>query len=147
VLVLSERVVITMLAHRQLKCLSREAGGILLGRRITESLDVVVDNLTRPSRRDLRSRFRFVRDVELAQRVVVEVWAHSKGTQIYLGEWHTHPEDVPRPSPMDQDNWINITAGTVVEFSELFFVIVGRRSTRVWEMNRNGKLRELSLLV
>lgn len=135
-----------MLAHRQLKCLSREAGGMLLGRRIRDSSDVIVDRITIPCQRDVRRRFLFVRDVASSQRIVEGAWAHSKGTEGYLGEWHTHPEDVPSPSSVDHENWLNVFVNTVIEFSELFFVIVGRRSTRMWEMDQDGNLSELMLV-
>lgn len=129
--------------HRQLRATDAEAGGILIGRRIVDSDDVIVDDVTVPSSGDISSRFQFVRAREPAQAVLNAAWQKSAGTQNYLGEWHTHPEDVPTPSHQDINNWCRIVSDTEFEGSSLLFVIVGRRSLQVWELSRSGELAHL----
>ena len=51
----------------------------------------------------------------------------------YLGEWHTHPEDVPSPSSHDRRDWLRTLDTAQFEQSFLFFIIVGRTSIGVWE--------------
>ena len=87
-----------LLAHRQLQDSSPEAGGVMLGRLILGTSDVVVDAVTGPCTEDKYSRFTFFRSRRRAQQIVDEAWHTSCGTKIYLGDWHTHPEDIPRPS-------------------------------------------------
>ncbi|WP_081409005.1 Mov34/MPN/PAD-1 family protein [Acinetobacter gyllenbergii] len=43
-----------------------------------------------------------------------------------MGEWHTHPEDVPSPSPTDINSWRT----NLVSNEELVLIIVGR--TNFW---------------
>ena len=110
-----------------------EAGGMLLGRHILDSGDFVVDRATTPQPEDTKSRYRFFRAKSPGQRTVNAVWHASHGTENYLGEWHTHPEDSPTPSQVDLDDWQRIARTTVREEATLFFLILGRREAKVWE--------------
>lgn len=85
----------------------KEAGGVLLGRFLIGSDEVVVDNITIPMQGDIRSRYTYIRSKGTHQKQIYEAWASSKGTCNYLGEWHTHPEVDPHPSIHDIDNWKN----------------------------------------
>src|SRR5450759_1911025 len=55
------RVLARLLAHTQEDSTAPEAGGILMGLRILDSGDVVVDMVTEPFPTDQRGRFKFVR--------------------------------------------------------------------------------------
>jgi integrative and conjugative element protein (TIGR02256 family) len=133
---LSEASTIRMKKHVQRYCWSLEAGGILLGRILVKNEHVVVDEVTAPGRHDHRSRFRFFRAERPAQTAVNEAWTHSGGEINYLGEWHTHPEDDPTPSQHDRADWQRLVATQRYEQDALFFVIVGRRTIRAWELSR-----------
>ena len=117
-----------------------EAGGMLLGRIIAETGDVVVDELTQPTPDDSRTRFTFVRGKAFAQDLVNRAWSYSSGTRIYLGEWHSHPESRPTPSPQDVGNWRAVVQGAKYEQNELLFVIVGLDEVGVWELRRRQRL-------
>lgn len=100
-----------------------EAGGILIGRRILDSADLVVDVATEPFPSDQRTRYRFVRLPEGHQQVLDRLWSDSGGGVTYLGEWHTHPAPTAIPSPEDRRNW-----GHFAEYSpqgRLIFLILG----------------------
>ena len=123
-----------------------EAGGILLGRLILDSEDVVIDEATKPAPEDRRSRFYFWRSNEPALRRVAEAWKTSGGTQVYLGDWHTHPEDVPQPSCVDRQNWERLLNKSRYEQDFLLFVIVGRKETCVWEGTKGGEIKQLVVM-
>ncbi|RKH03474.1 hypothetical protein D7X32_13815 [Corallococcus carmarthensis] len=124
-----------------------EAGGILLGRRIVDSENVIVDQVGEPSSSDVQARFRFMRSKLPAQRLVDEAWASSNGTLNYLGEWHSHPEDHPIPSTVDLENWRQIALRVVFEHDFLVFIIIGRVSVRAWEVERQHvAIRQLVLI-
>jgi integrative and conjugative element protein (TIGR02256 family) len=123
-----------------------EAGGVLLGRLILDSSDVIIDVASRPHSEDKRSRFFFWRSNKPAQRRVIEAWQESSGTQNYLGEWHTHPEDVPTPSCVDIQNWKRLVKRSKFEQEFLLFIIVGRRETGVWEARKGGRIELLPLV-
>ena len=109
-----------------------EAGGVLLGRHILETNDIIVDRITEPMLGDRRSRFRFFRARRRHQDVIDQVWRESNGTCTYLGEWHTHPEATPTPSGRDYRTWQRKLWHD--QFTEpIFFVIAGTEETRVWE--------------
>jgi integrative and conjugative element protein (TIGR02256 family) len=123
-----------LLYYRQTQVKDLEAGGVLLGRLIIGGEDVIIDEITVPAPGDRRSRFFFFRQREAAQRRVQAAWQETQGTRIYMGEWHTHPEDDPTPSSHDLKNWRRIIKLARYEQDSLFFVIVGRKQTRVWEI-------------
>jgi integrative and conjugative element protein (TIGR02256 family) len=129
---LSEKVVSVFHQYRQLRRKDKEAGGVLLGRFIQNSEDVVVDRVTEPMERDVRKRYFFQKCREDHQRIIHAVWEESNGTCNYLGEWHTHPEPHPTPSPHDLREWKKVLKDTVCDSDKLFFVIVGTKSVEVW---------------
>lgn len=40
-------------------------------------------------------------DAEKANKLIAEEFNKSNQTRVYIGEWHTHPEDYPSPSTQD----------------------------------------------
>jgi integrative and conjugative element protein (TIGR02256 family) len=132
-----------LLVHRQLQDSSPEAGGVMLGRLILGTSDVIVDAVTGPFTEDKYSRVTFFRSRRRAQQVVDETWHTSRGTKIYLGEWHTHPEDIPSPSSQDLRNWRKICEAAVYEQKLLLFLIAGRVSFRIWELSRGVSPEEI----
>lgn len=111
---------------------------MLLGRLINETDDLVVDEATAPTGKDRRGRFFFNRARAAAQRYINLVWRKSGSTRVYLGEWHTHPEDVPAPSGHDLGNWRRITKEAKYHQDSLIFAIVGRQKTRVWICDKSS---------
>ena len=120
-----------------------EAGGVLLGRHIRDSRDIVIDAVTTPLPGDRRRRTRFFRSQQPHQAEIDRAWRESGSTVTYLGEWHTHPQAVPTPSFTDQFDWRRKLL--VDRFSGcLFFVVVGTVGLRVWEGRRGSpRLHEL----
>ena len=121
-----------------------EAGGVLLGRRIAGTHDVVVDSATEPMAADRRSRFRFRRHRRGHQLAIDRAWRESGGRSGWLGEWHTHPELDPTPSVVDRADWRRKLV--VDRYDEsLFFLIAGTGQLRVWEGARRRAVRPLTL--
>ena len=121
-----------MLSYLQEDVNIPEAGGVLLGRYILDTQDIVIDEVTRPMIRDRRTRHGFFRSRENHQQVIDRAWKKSDGTCTYLGEWHTHPEAVPTPSITDKINWQKKLLFD--KFSRyLFFVVVGTTHLKIWE--------------
>jgi integrative and conjugative element protein (TIGR02256 family) len=122
-----------MCKFAQNKFYKREAGGVLLGRYLLNSLDVVIDDITIPMWGDRRSRNSFYRDRERHQTAIDEAWILSGYTTTYLGEWHTHPENVPTPSRIDFNNWSDRLDRDNHSNNTLYFVIIGITDVGVWE--------------
>ena len=93
-LILVERAVNQMTEFTQRSWWHDEAGGVLLGRHLLDSEDLVVDKVTTPQKTDRRSRFGFFRS-KRHQMLAQNRWDNEANTIAYLGLWHTHPEDNP----------------------------------------------------
>lgn len=141
-LILAEAAVQQMLSFAQRRWWQSEAGGVLLGRHLLDSRDVVVDDVTTPQVADRRSRFGFFRS-RRHEALAQERWRQQAGTSAYLGLWHTHPEPDPTPSTVDYRDWQQAVAGDSFEGDRLFFPIVGTNSIRVWTLSRRGTFKQL----
>jgi len=76
-----------------------ESGGILIGQ--IKGNNVYVQKVTIPNQFDKATRHTFTRNKEAAQIILDYEVFNSQNTFTYIGEWHTHPEVIPRPSDQD----------------------------------------------
>lgn len=141
--IITDRAVEQMKAFVQRRWWNNEAGGVLLGRHLLDSEDVVVDEVTTPQNTDLRSRFSFFRSSKHEALARVR-WKEQLSTMAYLGLWHTHPEEDPIPSSVDHEDWRQAVSRDTFEGEFLFFPIVGTHQIRVWCLSRLGSFRELN---
>ena len=76
------------------------------------------------------------RPTPAVQRVIED--RHKQG-RLYLGEWHTHAEDYPSASGLDDDAMRRLIASSQLNSNALLMMIVGRaRSTAglaVWSVS------------
>lgn len=144
-LILAESALKVMIEYRQELAQQPESGGVLLGRHLLESEDVVVDEVTIPSKGDKRSRFGFFRSTQ-HNSVAQQRWTESCGKVDYLGLWHTHPENDPAPSYEDLQDWANAARKDTYGGEHLFFLIVGITEIRVWSKQKSGPIQELGLV-
>lgn len=114
-----------------------EAGGVMLGRFIVGTADVIVDQVTEPMSSDKRSRRRFFRTVRDHQAVIDRRWCQSRHRCNYLGGWHTHAESSPSPSGIDTSDWKHALQMDKFDCETLYFIIVGTQKIRAWEGNRH----------
>ncbi|MEZ4961940.1 MAG: Mov34/MPN/PAD-1 family protein [Saprospiraceae bacterium] len=128
-----------METYRQVSTDTKEAGGVLLGRYIKDSTDVVIDCISTPQRNDKRTRFSFFKNKKEHQNIVNKAWAESNGTSNYLGEWHTHPEPSPTPSSVDKQTWLRQVVESTFENDSLFFIIVGTTDIAAFEVFKSSK--------
>ena len=98
-LVLARPVIAHLDRYRQRRDTSREAGGQLFARFMDRT--VRVERATGPRSTDRRSRWSFLPDRLAERREVKRLFRIGLN---YVGDWHTHPERVPRPSGTDVDS-------------------------------------------
>lgn len=120
--------------YQQNKPSKKEAGGLLLGRYIKKSNDIVIDKVTIPFEHDIRKRYFFCKKDLQHQDIIDQEWESSEGTCNYLGEWHTHPERTPSPSSFDIEDWRRKVVRDSFEYHSLFFIIVGIEEVKAWEV-------------
>ena len=124
-------VVAVLQAYAQHAPDATEAGGVLMGRYIATSDDVIVDAITEPMTGDRRTRYSFYRAKRRHQAALDAAWKSSGHTCTYLGEWHTHPQAYPTPSSTDTTDW-NRRLRQDQYPEELFFLIVGTHQISMW---------------
>ncbi|TQC96265.1 hypothetical protein FK216_12430 [Moraxellaceae bacterium AER2_44_116] len=103
-----------------------EACGVLLGERRGAHLRIML--ATPPQTSDERKPAWYQRNPQ-GHQAIVNFWHQkSHGTIQYLGEWHTHPEIKPSPSPKDYIEWTR--TGKVPDFNHqlMIFFIAGIES-------------------
>lgn len=108
-------------AHRQRRCFQREAGGQLFARIREKNWEIVTT--TGPRSRDRRGRFSFWPHRASEQDEIFE--HHARGLD-YVGDWHTHPEDMPTPSADDLSSIAEIVRKSTHHLPGFLLMIVGR---------------------
>ncbi len=103
-----------------------ESGGIILGK-ILPNKHILIEILTHPNKKDKRGLCFFYRDRNEAQKIINQKWEESNGEIIYLGEWHTHNEDVPIPSNRDLQMIKNQLKTSKMEIDFLLLLIIGKK--------------------
>jgi integrative and conjugative element protein (TIGR02256 family) len=84
-----------------------ETGGILIGW-VDSNGTATVIKATEPGTNAKRSPRLFVRDTQFAQREIEEAARQFGPKGAYVGEWHSHLEADPSPSPLDLESMVGI---------------------------------------
>src|SRR5690348_10290771 len=90
--------------HRQTDVHANEAGGILIGER--RGAHIWVRSISFPQPDDWATKYSFFRRSKAHQQAADSAWQSSGGAHQYVGEWHSHPESMPRPSLIDRASWM-----------------------------------------
>lgn len=98
-----------------------ETGGILLGHHHGDQIRITTAG--DPGVKARRARTSFLRDLDHAQRLAAAAWKKDKSQ--WVGEWHTHPDTEPVPSPLDLDSYARHLADADLAFTHFASIIVG----------------------
>lgn len=120
--VIIPEVIKVFLSYQQLNVTSPESAGVLIGER--RNSHIVIKTVSEPNNNDIRSRFTVNRIGTHHQQKVDQAFIDSEGTWQYVGEWHTHPEDIPTPSGLDFASWNENLNSNL----PLILIIVGRKN-------------------
>jgi len=112
----------TMVSFRQSGFFSREAGGQMFAR--LSQGHWKIEAATGPRRNDRRGRFHFWPD-RMAEQEEINLF-YKQGLE-FVGDWHTHPEDVPRPSRSDIKSVENVVRESVHQLPGILMCIVGKK--------------------
>ena len=108
-------------SNRQIGWLAKEIGGQLFAQFTSKGIEVAMATVTKGKSR--RTRYGFFPDRD-AERADVQL-LFNKGLH-YIGDWHTHPEDVPIPSKTDEIELLDIFTKSRHELAFMLLVVVGR---------------------
>ena len=74
------------------------------------------------------SRTSCQRNAQIANEFILSDFEESNHKRIYIGEWHTHPEDTPTPSGIDINSIATLAQQGHDNLVGLFLIIIGRKS-------------------
>lgn len=121
VVVMTDGVLAHLAASRQSRRSHAEAGGQLFAR--FDGARVVVEEATGPRATDYCTRTSYMPDRAAEQREIVG--RHTCGLH-YVGDWHTHPNSVPEPSPRDLASMAECVTKSSHALNGFLLVIVGQ---------------------
>lgn len=119
-LTLTEAVLDHFSANRQNSPDAKEAGGQLFAQ--IEGSHWIIVRATGPRRSDWRSRFGFRPDRRAERAEIQDLFALGLH---YVGDWHTHPEAHPIPSPSDLVSMDDLVTRSTHELPGFLMIIVG----------------------
>jgi integrative and conjugative element protein (TIGR02256 family) len=109
-------------AHKQLRWLSREAGGQLFASFENPSVMQIVD-VTGPRPTDKRSVYNYEPD-RVAERE--EIKDHFRRALHFVGDWHTHKQRIPKPSGTDERSIRELVRCSDHDLSGFILIVVGQ---------------------
>lgn len=118
--VLSDDVLAHLSCYRQVDPAAEEGGGQLFATFQTGA--VVLEKATGPRSSDRRSRFWFHPNRQAERR---EIKQQFKLGRHYVGDWHTHPERMPRPSGQDIASFHDLFRNSRHGLANFVMIIVG----------------------
>lgn len=119
-LILSDTVVKRLKRYRQMHNRQREAGGQLFAR--FDGPRIFVEEATGPRRSDRRTRTSYTPSRFAEQR---EINSRYKRGLHYIGDWHTHPEEIPSPSMIDVRSIDDCVAKSEHSLNGFILIVVG----------------------
>ena len=128
--------------YKQDSRFKKEKGGIFLGKERDDSIEIV--EATKPQEEDESRRFSFYRKSKKHQDIALNRWSNSDSTTTYLGEWHTHPQIIAKPSLIDIREWKNKLSDYQLP---LVLVIIGIEKDWIGILSTNGILNEITIEV
>lgn len=118
--------------------------GILMGSIITENLirvNKISDSL---SKKQSSKTCCCELDRAKANAFITTDYERSNHTRVYIGEWHTHPEDFPSPSTVDVSSIKNSFKRNELPFKDcILMVIIGRKEI-YWGLYNGSVLKKMT---
>ena len=112
------------------KAVVTETGGVLAGTGAITGGTVHVTHASAPGSRAKKSLLSFARDTTYCQRFLDRLATESCGEIDYLGEWHKHHEDAPRPSFRDILTATEIANSDDYHVDVCLLIVIGRSNRR-----------------
>jgi integrative and conjugative element protein (TIGR02256 family) len=100
----------------------KETGGILIGKYSNDQNTAIITQVTGPPKDSKFGNTWFTRGVYGLQRLLDKTWEEKQC--FYLGEWHFHPKNSPKPSNLDVKQMENITQNKDYNCPEPLLLIV-----------------------
>lgn len=126
---ISDNVIMSMKTFLQDDPFSNESGGVLIGYKVKGKKEIVINDLSLPDKNDESSIIRFIRK---SISHIVKIKESSKIKSFCVGNWHTHPIEIPNPSLIDLNTWKEELFECNSSFGFQIFIICGLNGFKVW---------------
>ena len=120
------------------------AGGLLVGSRVDNDIDVIVDLVSEPMEGDAPGHLTFDRAQPAHQEFVERAFRVSRRVVNYLGEWTTSRDESEDLSGRDQANLNRIVSATEFDGLELWYFVVTPTRVLCYEFDRSGRVELLT---
>lgn len=117
--------VLTAMREMAARSKPRETGGTLVGHYSKDLREAFVTRALEANTAARKQRARFYRPPDDVDGQLARIYEGSGGLTHYLGEWHTHPEVAPTPSPTDLSTLRGLARSRSVATDTPFMVILG----------------------
>jgi len=117
--------------YKQLSKVDNEACGILMCSMDNKD-NVYINNATSPKPDDIRKRAYFFLKDKYHQKKLDELYQESDSAIFLCGTWHSHPEDIPKASKLDIDEWKKFVKGNLGVLKYFYFIIVGKQEISLY---------------
>lgn len=135
---MSTKIIHSLLKFRQISK-EPESGGIFVGKRLFNGVIMIID-FSKSQIDDEKSRYKFSKTSKIHQHFADDYFDKSEGFISLVGEWHTHPENIPTTSNIDLQSWDKIIADND---EKLFFIIIGLQAGRIYYKKSNIWISEM----
>lgn len=117
--------VLTVMREMAASSKPRETGGTLVGHYSEDFREAFVTEALEANIGARKQRVRFYRPPDDVDGQLARIYEESGGLTHYLGEWHTHPDAAPTPSPTDLSTLRGLARSRSVATDTPFMVILG----------------------
>jgi len=112
-----------------------ETGGILIGYWASPSPQVVITVAVGPGLLAIHERERFVPDGAYHEQVVCQRYTTSGRIEVYLGDWHTHPEGEARLSVTDHRTLAAIARHADARLAHPIMAVLNGGNDESWHLS------------
>lgn len=119
------------------RCFPLETGGVLTGYRVGNNY--MLSNIVGPGPKAIHKSNSFIPDYEYHEKEVARIFFKSKMQQIYLGDWHTHPNAKAYLSKRDKKTLYNIAHSAEAKIKEPLMLVFGTNPIELagWKLKSN----------
>ncbi|MGL6169463.1 MAG: Mov34/MPN/PAD-1 family protein [Fusobacteriaceae bacterium] len=128
-------------SFKQLDRSDTEACGLLIGTHSIDGKLITIKSITIPGKKDIRKRYSYKIKSKHHVEALKKSFECSNFKEVYLGTWHTHPEDIPTLSSEDISDWKKQYQKNKHLFEKMIFIIVGRKTILCWSLNKDEKFK------
>lgn len=105
----------------------KECGGIILGS-TTNDNRIIVRGIPKATNDKKSSKCSCIIDKLAAQKIINGVFRDTDGMVTYIGEWHTHPVDIPTYSTQDKETIKDRFLSNQITTEFLLMLIIGQKN-------------------